>query len=89
MATYVQRATAIADALLNSTATIAQKKRIAKAFTPSLDDTATGPEIAEAFVRAIREYVLDRVGQYESQAAMVAARVATVDSVGADFSEVP
>lgn len=89
MATYTARATAIADAIVNSTATPAQKKRIAKAFTPSLSDAATNAEIAEAFVRAIREYVLSQVSTYESQAAMGAARQSTLASVAAEFPEAP
>lgn len=81
MATIPQRAVTIADALLNRTATAAERQRILDAFAPLLDPPVTNAQAAGAFVAALRHFVIEHVKAHESRT------VAAV--VNSDFAETP
>ena len=93
MATFVQRAGWIADAVVNGTATASQKQRIAAAFKPALihdpSKVYTNAEIAEFFVKDIRNFIMQRVKAYEAAEAIRLAHQNTSDQVDTDFSEAP
>lgn len=74
MPTPLQRATAICDALVNTTATTQQKQRVQAAFGT-----------ADAFLREVRQFVISRVQQHEE----TSAREATRNQVLADYNEAP
>lgn len=78
MATATQRATSIVDALLNTTATTQQKLRVQAAF----GDAAT-------YIAELRAFTLDRVRDFEGQAALIAARRSTDNAINTDFAESP
>lgn len=75
------RATAIADALLNRTATPTERQRLLAAFSADLDKPATNAQAAKAMVGIIQNFVVEFVRAYESRAASA--------SVKADFTESP
>lgn len=87
MATYAQRAVAICDALLNATATGTQRDRIAKAFAASLPPEATQAQIAEQFIKEIRQYVLGRIQSYETDVGVSALRESKASQIISDFAE--
>lgn len=89
MATYGQRAVSICDALVNGTASASQRDRIAKAFASSLPPDATQAQIAEQFLKELRQYVIDRITSFETQAGVTALREAKAAQVPADFAEAP
>lgn len=89
MATYGQRAVAICDALVNGTATPAQRDRIAKAFSASLQPEATQAQIAEQFIKELRQYVIDRIASHETLAGITALREAKAAQVPTDFADGP
>lgn len=68
MATALARATAICDALVNGTATVTQRQRIAAAFAPDIPE-GTNEEKSAAFIRGVREYVIAKVRDAEARAA--------------------
>lgn len=79
MATAIERATTIIDALVNGTATGQQKQRILAAFAPTSD--ATAAEVSREVVDRIRHLIISRVRQYEA-----ALATSSVDSA---FTEAP
>lgn len=87
MATYGQRAVAICDALVNGTASASQRDRIAKAFAAALPPDATQAQVAEQFVKELRQYVLDRITSYETQAGIATLRETKQLQVPLDFQE--
>lgn len=89
MATYGQRAVTICDALVNGTATATQRDRIAKAFASTLPPDATQAQIAEQFIKELRQYVLDRITAYETQAGITSLREQKAAQVPVDFAEAP
>jgi hypothetical protein len=56
MATYVQRAVAIFDAVVNGTATVAQQNAIVQAWCPNLPAEYTQAQKAQAFVRTVVQH---------------------------------
>lgn len=74
MPTVAQRATAICDAILNTTATAQQKQRAQAAFGS-----------AENFLREVRRFVISKIEQAEEEAGKQATRA----QVRNDFSEAP
>lgn len=89
MATYAQRAVTICDTLLNVPATNAQRDRIAKAFASALPSDATQAQIAEQFIKELRQYVLSRVQAYETDVGVAALRDTKAAQVILDFAETP
>jgi len=89
MPTYNQRAIAIADALVNGTATTDQRARIGAAFSASLPPGATQAQISEQMVREVRGMVIDRVLAFETAAGMSAVRLAKAAQLPLDFAELP
>lgn len=87
MATYAQRAVSICDALVNGAASASQRDRIARAFAASLPPEATQAQIAEQFLKELRQYVIDRITSAETQAGVIALREAKAAQVPADFAE--
>lgn len=85
MATYAQRAIAIADAVVNKTATNEQRTRIATAFRYHEDETQS--QIAERFVKEIRHYIINKIKQYESQIAIAATQETVFTQIDIDFTE--
>lgn len=92
MATNLQRWTAICDALVNGTATDAQKLRLGRAVA-SRDgmleqfDTGTNAQKLEISVQGVRRMALNLVRAFEGEQAGTAAHTAAVGQVGADFPE--
>jgi hypothetical protein len=72
------RAASILDALLNKPATTQQKLRVQAAFGDA------GTYLAELYA-----FTLQRVREFEGQAALIAARKQTDDAVAADFTQTP
>lgn len=89
MATRVQRAISIIDALLNAPSTADQRTRIANAYSTHLPNTATTNEKAEAFLVSVREMVLNRVKEHEGRIAVATTLDAAAAAVGTDFPEAP
>lgn len=92
MATYVQRAQSIGDALVNGVATQAQLVRLADAFARQLEidpATLTNGQKAELLVRRMREHALSVIRRAEGDQAEEAARTDTAASVAAGFAESP
>lgn len=92
MATYAARAQAIADALLNTTATAAQQLRLGRALayregTLAEFDAATNALKAEMFVKASRRLYLSIVRTFEGDDSASTARHSTETQVGIDFSD--
>lgn len=78
MPTFVQRASAIADAILNAQATPEQRQRLIEAFAPRGLDTPPAPqESARALVASVRAHVLSYVRKREAP------------NIDADFAESP
>lgn len=75
------RATAIADALLNRTATPTERQRLLAAFSADLDKPATPAQAARSMVSHVQNFVVEFVRAYESRAASAA--------VPNDFKESP
>jgi hypothetical protein len=76
MATYIQRAVSICDAIVNGTATAAQRDAILQAVCPNLPAEWTQAQKAEAFIREVRQRVL-RARQAQLQQSGVDAAIAT------------
>lgn len=90
MPTYNQRAVSVVDNLVtNGPATQAQRDRIAAAFSAGLPAGATQAQISEAFIRALRGYVLDYVLNFETQRGISDLRIAKAATVPVDFLEAP
>lgn len=89
MATHSQRALVICDALVNGTATTIQRQRIAAAFAGSLPPEATQAQIAENFIKELRQYVIAKVISHETQASITALQESTAAQVPQEFSEAP
>lgn len=89
MATFTQRAVTICDSLVNGTATASQRDRIAKAFAAGLPPDATQAQIAEQFIKVLRQYVLDRITATETDTGVVALRENKAAQVPIDFAETP
>lgn len=89
MATYGQRAITICDALVNGTATATQRDRIAKAFAATLPPDATNAQIAEQFIKELRQYVIAKITSHETSADVTAIREAKAAQVPSDFPEAP
>lgn len=89
MATYGQRAVAICDTLVNGVATATQRQRIAAAFAGSLPPEATQAQIAENFIKELRQYVIAKVISHETQASITALQESTAAQVPQEFSEAP
>lgn len=87
MATYAQRAVSICDALVNGTATGTQRDRISKAFAASLPPEATQAQIAEQFLKELRQYVLSRIQSYETDVGISALRESKASQIITDFAE--
>lgn len=89
MATYNQRAVSIFTALLNAAPTQAQQDRLGRAFASSLPPDTTNAQISEQAIKELRQYVLDRVTAYETQAGITALRESKAAQVPIDFAETP
>lgn len=90
MATYAQRAQAIADAIVNATATQTQVNRLGEAIAFNTGQTAhyaslTLAQKAEFIVRHYRGVSIEWVRSADVQAAMQAAQ----SSAAADLPEAP
>lgn len=76
MATYVQRAVAICDAIVNGTATAGQRDAIITAVCPNLPPEWTQAQKAEAFIRDLRQRI-HRARQGQIQQAGVDSAIAS------------
>jgi hypothetical protein len=89
MATNVQRAQSILEALLNGPSTAAQRQRMLAAYGFGLAAGSTNEQIAAAFIAAMRNSVITTIRDYESAAAFDAARNAAFSQAMADFPQAP
>lgn len=99
MATYTQRAASIVDAVLNSTATAAQKQRIGDAFSrlglafsaagAPMTGTLTPAQISEIFVKSVRNHIISVVKTHEAQAVVQTAQSTAHATIDTDFPEAP
>ncbi len=92
MATKAQRVQAIADALVNSTASVAAITRVANAFILNrlMDPEAFNQsQKADMFLSTIRDLVLAEVKRAEGDFAAQQARVTAHADVTDDFQEAP
>lgn len=89
MATYNQRALAIFTAILNATPTQTQSERLGRAFASTLPPDASSGQISEQAIKELRQFVLERVMTYETQAAITALREGKLAQIPIDFAEVP
>lgn len=89
MATFPQRAIAIAEAALNRTTTQAERDRITKAYAAALPPDATSSQIAEAFVTDVWRGIVEHVRMYETSAETAAIVAAKATSVAADLAQTP
>lgn len=97
MATYAQRATAIADATLNRTATPTEIDRAAKglAYAQGGDALAeylaltTNAQRAEWYVRRIRTIQINAVMAYEGSTAGATAQQQAASQAATDLAETP
>ena len=86
---YPQRAVAIVDAALGGPATQSQRDRVAAAFASALPPNATQTQIAEQLVKAVHQFLVDRVLAYETQAGIIALREGKLAEVVSTFTELP
>lgn len=89
MPTPVQRAASIVDALLNRTASAADRASVHAAFADMLPPTATQAEIAANFIKVMRQVMTDRVTGFESRNNVATAVNNTVTSVNSRLAESP
>lgn len=94
MATYVQRAQAIGNALVNGTATPAQIDRLGRALANGAArlaeyDAATNAQKAGFLVAEVRRHILGVIKQFEAEDAVRAATTVANTTTDADFSETP
>jgi hypothetical protein len=92
MATNLQRWTAICDALVNGTATDAQKLRLGRAVAwkdGRLEefDAGTNAQKLEISVHGIQRLAVNLVRVFEGESAGSAAHAAAVAAVGNDFPD--
>lgn len=86
--TKIQRATAIAEALLNRTPTQAEVARMVSAFCDLPEEAAGTPaEKLDTFLSKIRYLVLEQIKSTEAEASVVTARASARASVDMDFAE--
>lgn len=89
MATFPQRAIAIAEAALNRATTQAERDRITKAYAEALPPDATSAQIAEAFVTDVWRGIVERVRSYETRTEKAAIDATKATQVAADFAQTP
>ena len=88
MPTAIQRASNILDAIINGTATAAQKQRVADAFSlDPINQTAT--QKAQVLLSAIRHLILDRVKAVETGATVLSTTQTSNTAIDTDFTELP
>lgn len=89
MPTYTQRAVAICDAIVNNTATQAQRDAILSAICPNVPVEWTQAQKAEAFIKEIRQRIL-RARQDQLQKTSVDSAIAGAATQAAtDIPETP
>lgn len=94
MATFVQRAQAIVDALINNTATSAQINHLGQALahqSSTLDDynNMTQEQKATFLISRMRSINIGLIKQYDEYVASLAARAPVSEAVETEFQETP
>lgn len=94
MATFIQRGQAIGNALINGVASMAQLDRLGKALAYrearlAEYDSSDNAGKAQIYIEAFRALCLQALREYESSAAVQAAKEVAEGAVGTDFQEAP
>jgi hypothetical protein len=87
MATRTERTQAIANALINKTATAQQVAKMVNAFVPKGQENATNGEKLEIFLRSLRQYIIDRVKNAEANPQIETLRTEIFTLIDSDFKE--